>query len=89
MALCSVGCAVENLWLAARAENLGLGWVSMFEPSALASLLDFPEGALPLGVLCVGPVVDFYPAPMLEAEQRRHGRPLNEMVSTDKWGRPA
>ena len=85
MALCSVGCAVENLWLAARAENLGLGWVSMFEPTALANLLECPEGALPVAILCIGPVVDFYPAPMLEMEQWRHGRPLNEMVSTDRW----
>lgn len=91
IALCSVGCAVENLWLAARAENLGLGWVSMFEPRALASLLHFPAGALPLGVLCVGPVVDFYRAPMLETEQWRNGRLLNEMVYVDRWGqaRPA
>lgn len=85
MALCSVGCAVQNLWLAARAENLGLGWVSMFEPAALAHLLECPEGALPVGILCIGPVVDFYPAPMLEVEQWRQGRPLDEMVSTDRW----
>lgn len=87
MALCSVGCAVENLWLAARAENLGLGWVSMFEPEALARLLQFPQGALPLGVLCIGPVDDFYEGPMLEAEQWRQGRTLEEMVSVDAWGR--
>lgn len=87
MALCSVGCAVENLWLAARAENLGLGWVSMFDPAALGSLLDLPAGALPVGVLCIGPVEDFYPAPMLETEQWRHGRSLNEMLYTDRWGR--
>lgn len=86
MALCSVGCAVENLWLAARAENLGLGWVSMFEPRALANLLEFPEGALPVGILCVGPVSGFYPAPMLEMEQWRHGRALNAMVYTNRWG---
>lgn len=85
MALCSVGCAVENLWLAARAENLGLGWVSMFEPRPLAELLQFPEGALPVGILCVGPVMDFYPAPMLEIEQWRRGRPLDKMVYTNKW----
>lgn len=85
MALCSVGCAVENLWLAARAENLGLGWVSLFDPSALANLLDFPRGALPLGVLCIGPVAEFYPAPMLETVEWRHGVALSELVHTDKW----
>lgn len=89
MALCSVGCAVENLWLAARAENLGLGWVSMFDPGGLATLLDLPEGALPVGVLCIGPADRFYPVPMLEAEKWRQGQPLNEMIYTDKWGRRA
>lgn len=87
MALCSVGCAVENLWLAARAENLGLGWVSLFDPAELAQLLGFPAGALPLGILCIGPVEGFYPAPMLETVEWRHGRPWSEMVHTDKWGR--
>lgn len=87
MALCSVGCAVENLWLAARAENLGLGWVSMFDPAALGTLLNLPGGAQPVGVLCVGPVEDFYPAPMLEIEQWRQVRSLNEMLYTDSWGR--
>lgn len=87
MALCSVGCAVENLWLAARAENLGLGWVSMFDPAALGKLLELPEGAVPLGVLCMGPVDRFYPTPMLEAENWRQGQPLSGMIYTDKWGR--
>ena len=86
MALCSVGCAVQNLWLAARAENLGLGWVSMFDPAALGRLLGLPEAAVALGVLCIGPVERFYEAPMLEAEDWRHGRPLSDMVYTDQWG---
>ncbi|EWS55202.1 Siroheme synthase [Methylibium sp. T29] len=86
MALCSVGCAVENLWLAARAENLGLGWVSMFDPAALGELLALPEGALALGVLCLGPVRQFYGAPMLELEGWRDGRPLAELLFVDRWG---
>lgn len=89
MALCSVGCAVENLWLATRAENLGLGWVSMFDPAALARLLGLPETAVALGVLCIGPVESFYEAPMLEAEYWRHGRPLSDMVYKDQWGQTA
>ena len=67
-ALCSLACAIENLWLAARAENLGLGWVSLFDPAALARLLEMPEGAQPVGVLCLGPVHRFYDGPMLENE---------------------
>ncbi len=86
MTLCSVGCAIENLWLAARAENLGLGWVSMFDPMALGSLLGLPEGARALGVLCLGPVAQFYDAPMLEQEGWRQGRPLAETFFVDRWG---
>ncbi|HEX2009816.1 MAG TPA: 5,6-dimethylbenzimidazole synthase [Roseateles sp.] len=85
MALCSVGGAVQNLWLAARAENLGLGWVSMFEPRQLAALLRLPEGAQPLGLLCLGPVERFYERPMLEQEGWRHGRPLNELLMENFW----
>lgn len=80
MALCSAGAAVQNLWLAARAENLGLGWVSMFDPAALAALLRLPAGALPLGLLCLGPVPAFYDRPMLEQEGWRQRRPLKDML---------
>jgi 5,6-dimethylbenzimidazole synthase len=85
MAIASLGCAVQNLWLAARAENLGLGWVSMFEPQALGALLRVPEGAQPLGLLCLGPVDSFYDAPMLELEHWRQRRPLDELLMTDSW----
>ncbi|WP_374567986.1 uroporphyrinogen-III C-methyltransferase [Ideonella sp.] len=83
MALCSLACSVQNLWLAARAENLGMGWVSMFEPAALAKALGMPAGAEPMGILCLGPVDRFYDAPMLEIEGWRQGRPLSAMVFTD------
>lgn len=85
MALCSVACAIQNLWLAARAENIGMGWVSMFEPAALASLLHLPATAQPVAVLCLGPVPDFYEAPMLELEDWRHGRSLDELLLTNRW----
>ena len=80
MALCSAGAAVQNLWLAARVENLGLGWVSMFEPQALARVLDLPPGALPLGLLCLGPVPAFYEQPLLEQEGWRQRRPLQDLL---------
>jgi 5,6-dimethylbenzimidazole synthase len=85
MALCSAGCAVQNLWLAARAEHLGLGWVSMFEPRPLAELLRLPEGAQALGLLCLGPVERFYEAPMLEQQGWRQGRRLDEMLMDNFW----
>ncbi|MBB2485067.1 5,6-dimethylbenzimidazole synthase [Mitsuaria sp. WAJ17] len=80
MALCSAGAAVQNLWLAARVENLGLGWVSMFEPQALARVLDLPPGAQPLGLLCLGPVPAFYEQPLLEQEGWRQRRPLQDLL---------
>jgi 5,6-dimethylbenzimidazole synthase len=89
MALCSIACAIQNLWLAARAENLGLGWVSMFEPDALARVLHLPDGAQPVAVLCLGPVPAFYDAPMLEESGWRQGRPMAEFVYADTWGSAA
>jgi len=85
MALCSVACAVQNLWLAARAENLGMGWVSMFDPMKVRSLLGLPAAADPVALLCIGPVPEFYDKPMLEMEQWRFGRPLEDLVFTDHW----
>jgi len=85
MALSSVGCMVQNLWLAARVENLGLGWVSMFEPAEVATLLRLPDGAQALGLLCIGPVDEFYRAPMLTLEGWRCARSLQEMIYTDYW----
>ena len=85
MALCSVACAIQNLWLAARVENLGLGWVSMFDPAALARLLQIPVNGKPVAILCLGSVDAFYSAPMLEQEGWRRGRPLHELVFHDRW----
>jgi 5,6-dimethylbenzimidazole synthase len=86
MDLASLSCAIQNLWLAARAEGLGMGWVSVFEPQALADLLGLPEGAKALAVLCLGPVEDFYPAPMLVLEGWREEQPLSEMLFENHWG---
>ncbi len=86
MDLASVACAIQNLWLAARAEGLGMGWVSLFDPEALARLLDMPAGAKPVAVLCLGHVDAFYPAPMLELEGWAVGRQLQEFVFDNRWG---
>ncbi|MDZ4017963.1 5,6-dimethylbenzimidazole synthase [Pseudomonas sichuanensis] len=86
MDLASLACAIQNLWLAARAEGLGMGWVSLFEPQALAELLGMPAGAKPVAVLCLGPVIEFYPAPMLVLENWAEQRPLSEMLYENHWG---
>ncbi|MBU0901731.1 MULTISPECIES: 5,6-dimethylbenzimidazole synthase [Pseudomonas] len=84
----SLACAIQNLWLAARAEGLGMGWVSLFEPQALADLLGMPAGSKPLAVLCLGPVHAFYDAPMLVQEGWAKPRPLSELLFENHWGTP-
>ncbi|KGU85777.1 5,6-dimethylbenzimidazole synthase [Pseudomonas mediterranea] len=86
MDLASLSCAIQNLWLASRAEGLGMGWVSLFEPQALADLLGLPAGAKPLAILCLGPVESFYPAPMLALEGWAQPRSLNELLYENRWG---
>ncbi|MGE8373602.1 MAG: 5,6-dimethylbenzimidazole synthase [Pseudomonas putida] len=86
MDLASLACAIQNLWLAARGEGLGMGWVSLFDPLALAALLGMPEGAKPVAVLCLGPVTEFYPAPMLVLENWAEERPLSDLLYENQWG---
>ena len=86
MDLASLSCAIQNLWLAARAEGLGMGWVSLFEPKALADLLQMPPGAKPVAILCLGPVAEFYAQPMLVQEEWADARPLSELLFCDQWG---
>ncbi len=86
MDLASAACAIQNMWLAARAEGLGLGWVSMFCPEALARLMHMPEGSQPIAILCLGPVDAFYDQPMLQAEKWATRAALADMVFEDFWG---
>ena len=85
MDLASAACAIQNLWLAARAEGLGLGWVSLFDPDALARLLAMPAGATPIAILCLGHVEAFYDRPMLEHEGWAERAELERLVGVDGW----
>ena len=85
MDIASAACAIQNLWLAVRAEGLGMGWVSIFDPQALAQLLHMPAGAHPLGVLCLGPVAAYYAEPMLQQEKWASRAPLQDMLMDDCW----
>jgi 5,6-dimethylbenzimidazole synthase len=89
MDLASVSCAIQNLWLAARAEGFGLGWVSIFDPRRLERLLDMPDGAEAIAILCLGPVPEFPDRPQLELDSWTVGRPLSEFVSENRWPSPA
>lgn len=85
MDLASVACAIQNMWLAARAEGLGMGWVSLFDPIALASLLNMPNDSQPIAIICLGHVEKFYPAPMLQIEGWREPDPFSYVVMENSW----
>lgn len=85
MDLASAACAIQNLWLAARAEGIGMGWVSLFDPDKLAGLLEIPRGAEPIAILCLGHVKAFYDKPMLEQENWATRAPLEELLFENHW----
>ncbi|WP_038051025.1 5,6-dimethylbenzimidazole synthase [Thioalkalivibrio sp. ALJ1] len=89
MDLCSAACGIQNLWLAARAEGLGMGWVSLFDPDWLAQTLHMPEGAYPMAILCLGHVEAFYDRPMLEQTGWDQRRTLSDLVFQDRWDQGA
>ncbi|RKP47702.1 5,6-dimethylbenzimidazole synthase [Pararobbsia silviterrae] len=85
MDIASVACAIQNMWLAARAEGLGMGWVSLFDTDAVRDLLCMPADARPLAILCLGHVDAFYDKPMLEAEGWDTRRALDVCVFENTW----
>lgn len=85
MDLASVSCAIQNMWLAARAEGLGLGWVSIFDPKKLANLLHIPPSGKPVAILCIGHVREFYDKPMLEKEKWATRKKLETVVYENQW----
>nr|VFK53591.1 MAG: cob(II)yrinic acid a,c-diamide reductase [Candidatus Kentron sp. TUN]VFK54271.1 MAG: cob(II)yrinic acid a,c-diamide reductase [Candidatus Kentron sp. TUN]VFK55130.1 MAG: cob(II)yrinic acid a,c-diamide reductase [Candidatus Kentron sp. TUN] len=86
MAVSSCACAIQNMWLAARAENLGLGWVSFFDPNMVCKLLKCPDKAKPLAILCLGPVTEFPPAPLMSISGWRKEKPLESILYNDQYG---
>lgn len=85
MDIASVSCAIQNMWLAARAEGLGMGWVSIFDPIELGKLLNMPDDAKPIAVLCLGHVSSFYKEPMLVETGWAKEKPLADMVMENTW----
>lgn len=86
--LYSTCCAIQNLWLAARAEGVGVGWVSILEPSELRRLLGIPDHVVPVAYLCVGFVESFPERPMLESAHWLPRLALTQLVHSGKWGEP-
>ncbi|MCE1244762.1 5,6-dimethylbenzimidazole synthase [Oryzomicrobium sp.] len=88
MDIYSAVCAVQNLWLAARAEGLGVGWVSIFHQARLKEILDIPERVIPIAYLCIGRVSHFYAKPELESAGWRSRLPLETLVHAERFGAP-
>ncbi|MFC4693870.1 5,6-dimethylbenzimidazole synthase [Geodermatophilus arenarius] len=83
--LWSCAAAIQNLWLAARAEGLGMGWVTLFRPEELAGLVGLPDGVATLGWLCLGWPDERPPAPGLERAGWSRRLPLEAVVLEDRW----
>jgi 5,6-dimethylbenzimidazole synthase len=78
--------AIENIWLAARAEGVGIGWVSILDPHAVANLLELPPGVELVAYLCVGYPIEFRARPMLEEVRWKERMRLDDLVYQDRWG---
>lgn len=81
----SVCCCVQNLWLAARAEGLGMGWVSILRNEELRTILDIPGDILPVAYLCLGYVTNFPDTPDLERARWLSRLPLKDTIYFEKW----
>lgn len=86
MDLFSTVCAVQNLWLAARAEGLGVGWVSILREAEVKAVLGIPDPIRLVAYLCVGKVKTFFATPELEQRGWRTRIPLQDLVFENTWG---
>jgi 5,6-dimethylbenzimidazole synthase len=82
----SVVCAVQNLWLAARAEGVGVGWVSILDPKELRTILALPTEVVPIAYLCIGYTSHFEARPDLERAEWESRVPLASVVYFDRYG---
>jgi len=86
MDLYSTVCAVQNFWLAARAEGIGVGWVSILWPEDVRRILGLPDGVVPVAYLCVGYTDSFAAEPELKTLGWLPEMPISELVYYDHWG---
>ena len=85
MDLASASCAIQNMWLAGRAEGVGLGWVSLFDPARVGALIGAPQGSRVMAILCMGQVEAFYDKPMLDSLGWDKRRALSTLVADNRW----
>ncbi len=82
----STCCAVQNLWLAARSEGVGVGWVSILKRPQLRRILEIPPHIIPVAYLCLGYPTEFPKEPLLQSVGWRDRLPLADLVHYDGWG---
>ncbi|MGD9657234.1 MAG: 5,6-dimethylbenzimidazole synthase [Methylocystis sp.] len=85
----STACAVQNLWLAARAEGVGVGWVSIVREADLRQIFNIPNEIAIIAYLCVGYVAKTYRSPELEVKRWASRLPLENLIFEDSWGQLA
>ena len=81
----SVVCAIQNMWLMARALDIGLGWVSILDPNKIKSILNAPNNRQLIGYLCLGHVDKFYENPELERLQWEKRKNINDVVIKESY----
>lgn len=85
-AMYSAVCAIQNCWLAARAEGVGVGWVSIVDAGAVRRILAIPDHIVIIGYLCLGYVASFEARPELESRGWEHRVPLADTLHFDRYG---
>jgi 5,6-dimethylbenzimidazole synthase len=83
--LYSASCGIMNIWLAARSEGIGMGWVTIFRKGDIQKILKLPYHIRPIGLLCLGYVREFPSRPMLETEEWAFRQKLSDLVAVDYW----
>ena len=77
---------MQNLWLAAWAEGIGVGWVSIFNDADLRAIFDLPDHVVPVAYLCLGHVVELHFEPQLQARGWQQRIDIENLIFADKWG---
>ncbi|EJN04137.1 5,6-dimethylbenzimidazole synthase [Phyllobacterium sp. YR531] len=86
MDIYSTVCAVQNLWLAARAEGIGVGWVSIYHDADMRRILGIPEHVEIIAYLCLGYIEELFDEPELEKKGWRKRIPLENLIFEEGWG---
>jgi 5,6-dimethylbenzimidazole synthase len=87
--LYSTCCAIENLWLAARVEGIGVGWVSILSIDEVRTVLSIPEHVVVVAYLCLGYAQEFFDEPELQRRRWASRVPLDQLVYRERWGQSA